>query len=137
MYLIKFKLLKYSWPYYGITSQLLLWHVSGQTLFYRKFYDKGTGQAQLTKQIPSPNLVAFCRMNILVPVSQQLFVQGVPSFVNLQCGVIQVVTAIFYTFVTCSNVPAISSHNILINVQYNFQHLNDKHFSQMVLSTSN
>ena len=32
---------------------------------------------------------------------------------------------------------AISFHNILIDLQYNFQNLNDKKFSQMVLSTSN
>ena len=52
-------------------------------------------------------------------------------------GRIQIFAAIFCPSVTCSNVPAISFHNILINLQYNFQNLNDKQFSQMVLSTRN
>ncbi len=56
---------------------------------------------------------------------------------NMYNGVIQILAAIFCPLVTCSNVPAISFHNILINLQYNFQNLNDNHFSQMVLSTCN
>ncbi len=38
---------------------------------------------------------------------------------------IQILAAIFCPLVTCSNVPAISIHSILINLQYNFQNLND------------
>ena len=34
-------------------------------------------------------------------------------------GVIQILAAIFCPFVTCSNVPAISFHSILINFQFN------------------
>ncbi len=52
-------------------------------------------------------------------------------------GVIQILAAIFCPLVTCDNVPAISFHSILINLQYNFQTLNGKHFSQLVLSKSN
>ncbi len=52
-------------------------------------------------------------------------------------GLIQILAAIFCPLVTCSNVPAISFHSILINLQDNFQTLNGKHFSQLVLSKSN
>ncbi len=52
-------------------------------------------------------------------------------------GVIQILATIFCPFVTCSNVPAIQFYSSLINFQYNFQNLNDKHLSQMVLSTCN
>ncbi len=34
-------------------------------------------------------------------------------------GLIQILAAIFCPLVTCNNVPAISFHNILINLQYN------------------
>ncbi len=35
-------------------------------------------------------------------------------------GVIQILAAIFCPFATCSDVPAISFHSILINLQYTF-----------------
>ncbi len=44
-------------------------------------------------------------------------------FIIACIGVIQIFAAILCPFVTCSNVPAISFHSILINLQYNFQNL--------------
>ncbi len=74
--------------------------------------------------------VARCHHLSLIPLAMRR-----PSYKTM--GRIQILAAIFCPSVTCSNVPAIWFHNILINLQYNFQNLNDKHFSQMVLSTRN
>ncbi len=76
---------------------------------------------------------------IHIPFKCQLYIYNVHELqlCTNNNGVIQILAAIISPFVTCSNVPAISFHSILINLQYNFQNLNDKYFLQMVLSTSN
>ncbi len=116
-----------------ITFGLLwLWQAFPQFIYFHNFsknsFHPRTAVLYTLKNKPIggftlDNLQGFCFVFMSSTVTTQAVLTTTRA---IYCkGVIQILAAIFCPLVTCNNVPAVSFHIILINLQWNFQNLND------------